>query len=682
MADHEKVYSIKFDVTKSLAALGKFNKRLEKTEVLVKRIRKAAGPMFRSMSRGYKKLGRAVDQVDRKTKKLGKSAINTSKQIQKAARKSKRAFDGIGKRASALGSTMTRRVTLPIAIAGVASLKFARDLNKAMAVVGTLIPGQTERIEELKKGVQDLAIETGASTSDIAEGVYAAISAWGDGADTMDRMRVAVQAAQAGKASPAATLALLTSLTEIYGDSSAEATEHVADLAFVTNKLAIKAPFEEMAASMGRVAPLAKQLDVSMEEMFATLTAGAGVTGTVSEVATQMSSLYTAVIKETPAMSAAVAKSNKELGTSYKSAADMLGKMGTVKFLKQLEKLSKGDTRKFAKILGGRKEGLVLALSLLGGRAEKYTEALVEMETKTGQMKVAHREITEGINKQGHEWEITKARMLVFAQRVGDKLLPVMERLFKAIEPILKTLEKMDPATLEWGIKIAGLLAIIGPGLKIFAGLSTVFGLIKAGALGIIGTSAGMTRFMTTQGANATTLTAKMGTLARSIGAVAIAAAAGYAVGTVISETIVDPAAKKKSKREDVEENVVRRAKEAVKHGSVAEKAEAQRALLAHYGKKKKQGQRAFQIDDPMETLASKIMGTESPAQKQKRLLKEGVFAAKQLAYQGRQRQRAGDINLTVNAPGGDPKVIAKEVEKSMGKALRRGAQGIGMGEQ
>ncbi len=40
----------------------------------------------------------------------------------------------------------------------------------------------------------------------------------------------------------------------------------------------------------------------------------------------------------------------------------------------------------------------------------------------------AYRKQTEGINKQGHEWEKTKQRLVVFSQRLGDKLIPILDR--------------------------------------------------------------------------------------------------------------------------------------------------------------------------------------------------------------------------------------------------------------
>jgi len=224
-----------------------------------------------------------------------------------------------------------------------------------------------------------------------------------------------VKAAQAGYASTEETLGLLTSITEIYGDNSAKATEHLADLAFVANKLAIKAPFGEMANSMGKAAPLFKELGISMESMFATMTAGAGVTGSVPEVATQMRSLAVALTKQSGPMERVLEKTNQRLGTTYQTVSDMIKdkRFGLIGFLKALKE-GTANTTEFQKALGGRVEGFNLALALTGSRAEKYNQALEEMSTRSGQMAEAHKEVTDGIDKLGFKWDRTKQRMMVF----------------------------------------------------------------------------------------------------------------------------------------------------------------------------------------------------------------------------------------------------------------------------
>lgn len=490
MADFEKVYSINFKVERALKNLERLDTLLERIEK--NKLAKVLGKIekgLRDVEQQSKKTSRSIDKAfgtraRQKVDRLSKSTGKASKNMRRLSKDTAATSISLQR----LGTNLNRFVLLPLAAISAASIKAAFDMNKGMSSVATLIPGQTARIKELKTGIQDLAMETGTATGDLTAGAYAAVSAWGDSADTLDRLRVVAKAAKAGLATTDETLGLLASLTEIFGDNSKEATERLADLAFVTNKLAIKAPFADMANSMGKVAPLAKQIGLSQEELFATLGAVSGVSGNVAEVSTQMSSLYTSLIKETPAMSKVVEVANKKLGKSFGTAGEMMSEMGTLPFLKFLKENTEGS-KGLSKALGGRKEGLVLALTLAGSRSGKYNEIMKEMTSNSGQMEIAFNEVANGINKEGHAFEQTKQRFIVFAQRLGDKLLPVLSKLMASAEPFLQMLEGMDTAAFENVITMGKLAVQIALIAKAMSAMDTL-GTAVIGLLGGIGAEA------------------------------------------------------------------------------------------------------------------------------------------------------------------------------------------------
>jgi TP901 family phage tail tape measure protein len=526
----EKIYRIKFDTNAARRSLKVLQRSAEKFDKVIDKI----GGSVKDMGKDLKTTGKTAK------KSLGDDATRAAKKLEKATKEAAKRVKILGDRFKKVGRNLTRYFTLPVAAAGVASLKFAMDFNRGMARVATLLPDQLGRVKQLKSEIQALSVESGIATEDLTNGAYAAISAWGDGADTMERMKIVTKAAQAGIATTAETLDLFTSLTEIFGDNSAKAVEHYADLAFIANKLAIKAPFSEMAASMGKTAAVAKFIGVNAEDMFATLTAAAGVSGaTVSQVATQMESFYSSIIKQTDGMTKVVKKTNKELGTSFESASEMLSKLGALKTAQQIKKYTK-NVSEFREVLGGRKEGLVLAATLVESRFEKYNQAMDVMSTKSGQMREAHKEITDGIDKEGHSWRKTKARMLVFAQRVGDRLLPILGKFLRALEPLFKRLENMSEASMEWGLKLLGLGAIIGPAITtvglLIGPLSRVGGLLSTATVNT-GNFAGSLGTLTGHTAGLSRLTKGIIGLGGALGAFG----AGYQIGTMLHETVFKP---------------------------------------------------------------------------------------------------------------------------------------------
>ena len=73
----------------------------------------------------------------------------------------------------------------------------ATQFNTSMAQVNTLLGGNSERVNELKRNVEALALETGVSTQNISEGLYHTVSAFGDSADSARILETAVLAAGA-----------------------------------------------------------------------------------------------------------------------------------------------------------------------------------------------------------------------------------------------------------------------------------------------------------------------------------------------------------------------------------------------------------------------------------------------------------------------------------------------------
>lgn len=515
-----------------------------------------------------------------KTEILGEDHL--SKKLQTAQKRAMSFAQGISK----VGDGLTKYVSVPLAAAGIASVKFAIDLNKSMANVATLMPKSSGRVNQLKSEIQDLSISSGKSTEDLSTGLYDVVSAFGDTADTMDRLKIASTASVAGMSTTQEAISLLSAVTKGYGDTSVEAMQKVSDLSFQTVKLG-QTTFPELASAMGKVVPVAASLNVSQQELFAGFATLTGVTGTASEVSTQLRSVLKSMLKPGEDVTKAV----KSMG--FASASAMVKQIGLRESLIRLgaasggpEKLQKAVKKlgfanydamvnavgheEAARRLGSQlqksdsvlakmfpdMEGLVAALALLGGQSGNFEDKLRSMNSTLGATSEAYAEADSGINKTGRSFEKLKARAVVFAQRVGDKLLPILERLFTKIDPLLTKLEKMDDATLEWGLKLAGVALAAGPTLSVVGRLTT--GLLKLTQIGSqAGAFAGISSGLGGIGASANTAMGKVSGLSKAlgllgkVGLVGEAAAIGVAAGTALHEAVIKPGEEKKYSEEE-----------------------------------------------------------------------------------------------------------------------------------
>lgn len=262
------------------------------------------------------------------------------------------------------GNTLTATVTAPLVAAGTAAAKQYMDLNKKLANIATLSIGD-ERLQEFKKGIQDVAIETAKYTDDIADGTYQVISAFGDADDTIDKVRINAKAAKAGLATTTDSINLTSAVTKGYGDTTAEAVEHVADLAFKTVELG-QTTFPELASSIGKVVPQSKALGVSQDELFTIFATLTGVTGTASEVSTQLGAVYTGLMTPTEALK----KKLNSLG--YESGFAMVKANGFSGAMKILAEATGGSEEKLTELFSS-KEAITAMLALTGAQADTFS---------------------------------------------------------------------------------------------------------------------------------------------------------------------------------------------------------------------------------------------------------------------------------------------------------------------
>ncbi len=405
-------------------------------------------------------------------------------QFQEAMQKAERTAQQVGKSLRDIGSRLTTRVTLPIMGMGVAALKAATDLNAAMANVASLGEEAAQNIGAWKTEVQNLAVELGKSTGDLAEGLYQVVSAFGASSESIQILEINAKAAAAGLAQTAEAINLTSAVTKAYGDTSAYAVRKVADLALKTVQLG-QTTFPELAASIGRVTPLAASLGVRMEELFAVLATATGVTGSAAEVNTQMRAALQALMAPTTDM----AKLMKKLG--YESGQAMIQQLGFVGALQAIVQYAEETGKPLQKFIGSV-EGMTLALALSGGLADSFTEKLAAMENAAGAMDEAFAQQTQGINKLGFALAQLKQMVLVTAQRLGDALAPAVLKLVEMVRPWLEKVVEwvarfrdLDERTQAIILGVVAFAAALGPILVIAGMVVSAIGAI-AGAIGAL----------------------------------------------------------------------------------------------------------------------------------------------------------------------------------------------------
>ena len=389
----------------------------------------------------------------------------------------------LGRSMAGIGAGMTAGITVPIVAVGTAAVNSATELNGLMANVASLGVA-APRVEELKTVVQNLAIATGKSTTDLAEGLYQVISAFGDSADTAKILEINAKAASAGLATTTDAINLTSAVTKGYGDTSAGAVQKVSDLAFVTVQLG-QTTFPELANSMGLVVPLASSMGVEMEQLFAVMATATGVTGGASEVATQLRGVLQSLLAPTGEMTELIKSLGFESGTAM---VQQLGLQGTIQQVVAAAEASGAPLQKYM----GSIEAQTLALALAGPQADSYAQKLAAMGNASGATEAAFKAQTEGINAMGFQWQQLQVRLQVILQQLGDAMGPALMDVLALLEPVVAQVQAWasafaaaDPETQKMVLTVIGLAAAAGPALLALGSITAAIAAI-ANPVGLV----------------------------------------------------------------------------------------------------------------------------------------------------------------------------------------------------
>lgn len=429
------------------------------------------------------------------------------------------AVQGAANKMAGAGTALTLGVTAPLVALGNAAVQSSTSINYQLANVASL---GVENAGKFKNSLQELGVEMAIMPDELAQGLYDVYSAFGPIENAFFILEQSAMAAKAGLATTSESMSLLAAVTRGYGDTSSEAVSKVSDLAFMAVNLG-QTTFPELAASIGRVVPLASSLGVAQEELFGVMATATGVTGNTSEVATQMRQTLQALLSPTED----TAKLMRDLG--YSTGQAMMADLGYIGVLQTLQAASEATGKPLQKFISGI-EGQTLAIALNGNLAGDYVDRLAAVSDASGSTARAFEAQTNGINKAGFAMQQARVKMVVMAERLGDGLGPAILAATNAIGPFVDGLLQLSAifANMPQGQQMAiigtlAAVAAIGPALLVLAGIAS--GL--ATFISILGAFAGV----------AAAIVSPIGLLVA--GLVALAAAVLYfdvgGIGTAIS---------------------------------------------------------------------------------------------------------------------------------------------------
>ncbi len=443
----------------------------------------------------------------------------------------------VGKKMSALGKSMSLKLTTPILGLGAATLKTAGDFEFGMNKVAALTGATGEDFEKLEKQAKELGRTTMFSARQVSEAMGFMAMAGFETNDILGATPKVLQLAAAGNLDLARAADITTNILTGYGlevEQLGSANDILAKTFTSTNT-----NLEQLGEAFKFVGPLAAGMEIPFQDTAAAigLLGNAGIQASMA--GTTLRGALARISQAVTPTGEALNKTGEEIVKLGLNFFDSNGKVKSfTNIVRELEE--KGvSAAKIMEIFGlragpgmvalvkqgtGAMEELVQKLDEAGGTAQEIADK--QMEGFRGQM-LKLKSALEGL-----AIAIADSGLLEFATNLAQKLTELTTRLAES-----------NPNLLRMGTIILGVVAAIGPLLLVLGGVAN--GLAALSSIISVGSGLLLTKFIpglaglalklgiatTASGA----LTVSMGFLGAAMASVA-GFVVGWKIGTILAE--------------------------------------------------------------------------------------------------------------------------------------------------
>jgi TP901 family phage tail tape measure protein len=315
-----------------------------------------------------------------------------------------------------------RAAAAAISAVAVVSVREAAQFESSFAKIQGLVGLSKAETDDLEAAALALGPAFGTSANEAAEALFFITSAGLRGADATGVLEAAAKGAAIGLGDMSALANAATASMNTYGPSVLSGTEAVDALAEAV-RLGQFAP-EELAASLGRVIPIAAELGISFQEttgLIAGLTRG-GLNA--SEAVTGVRGAMQAFIKPTEEAK----KMMEQYGLSSEEVAQGIEKDGFLATLIKLRGAFGDNEEDFTRVIGSI-EGLSAVLSLTGANVATNTDIIAQMTDGVGILDDALAIVSETSEfKFNKAMETARNSLIAIGGELLDRINPYLER--------------------------------------------------------------------------------------------------------------------------------------------------------------------------------------------------------------------------------------------------------------
>lgn len=419
-------------------------------------------------------MGTAIAYLELDTSKFTKgfaSARNDLQQFNNSSASISTRMTGLSNAMVAVGSTLTKSVSVPLATIGAMALKTTADFDAGMSEVKAISGATGTEFKQLETKAIQMGAKTKYSATEAASAFkYMAMAGW-DTSDMLSGISGVMNLAAASGEDLATTSDIVTDALTAFG-LSAKDSSHFADiLAQASSRSNTNVGL--MGETFKYVAPVAGALGYSAEDCAVSigLMANSGIKA--SQAGTALRSLFTRLAKPTDTVAAAMEKYNITLTDANGNMKPLNTLM--VEMRDRFSGLSEAQKANLAATLAGQ-EGMSGLLAIVNSSDEDFknlTDSINNADGASDRMAKTMQDNLKG------SITIFKSTVESAAISIGKKLTPEVRKFVDTGTNLVKKFNDMSDAE-KTNIVNIGKMATVIP-LATLAGGKMLGGLVKLG---------------------------------------------------------------------------------------------------------------------------------------------------------------------------------------------------------
>ena len=479
----------------------------------------------------YRSLQREIVNTENKLKTLKAEASNWT-QAGRSIEEFGKKVSNISNKIDKMGTTITTRLTLPIAAVATGAVNSAKEFETAFTGVEKTVDGTKQQIANLRQGIKDMAEEIPSSTTEISAVAEAAGQLGIQTDNILEFTKTMINMGNSTNLTAdeaATTLARFANVTKMSQKDFDKLGSVIVDLG--NNFATTESEITDMGMNL---ASAGTQVGMSQSQIMALATA-------LSSVGLEAQAGGTAFSKIMVNMQLAVEKGGKELnnfanvaGMSAKDFQKAFKDDATSAIMKFVEGLSKSGERGKSAIkvlddMGITETRLRDSLLRSANASEMFSKA-IDVGNKAWNENTA---LTNEANKRyqtlDSRLKTTTNKINNMATNMGNKLTPTVTKALDKVDGLIDKINGLTEEETENIIKTAAFIAAIGPAIKIVSKLGDTMGK-GAKAVGTLSQAIGLVGKTSTESflkasENAQILTKILTVLASPVGIIGVTSA-------------------------------------------------------------------------------------------------------------------------------------------------------------